>query len=165
MTSLKYTPDDFDKNFCLKPPVFLFFALLYGIKDLIFIIVPSVVSFVTKSSSLDYVENLIQPEMFVTDVLVLLVIISLVKRKDGAHNSWRMVWRYGRLILSLVFLLHFSIYIYGLSELDSVHRVMKHLDLKGISFSILDIVCLAYIFFSQHVKDTFNDWPSNKTKT
>ena len=67
----QYTPDDFDKNSCLKPSFGLYFAILFSMKDVVLIIVQVLSKLKANGGSdrLAYFEDLVQPEMILVNII------------------------------------------------------------------------------------------------
>jgi len=160
----QYTPDDFDKYSCLKPSFGLFLILFLGVKDLLLVVIPPLAQFKSKSTALDYLSELVQPEMFLADLAVLVVWMALINRRPEAKQYWRRIWSSGRAILIGAFsfqaiVLAFEI----LSNLESKSFVLRRLDMPLVTTLAVVIGCVMAVLLSQRIKDTFKDWPDIKS--
>jgi len=156
----KYTPSDYDKYLCLKPSFGLYLALVFGIKDFLLIILPILASFKSKSTSLDYLAELVQPEMLIADLIVIVVWLALFNRNPESKVIWKNIWSKGRLMLIVAFGLHAAILLveqfYGLNASANWQR---GLDLKVVYLFIVNIIFLVNLLTSQRIRETFADWP------
>ena len=160
---MTYSPDDYDKNLCLKPSFGLFVILVLGVKDLLLVVIPPLAQFKSKSTALDYLSELVQPEMFLADLAVLIVLMALVNRRPESKQYWRRIWLSGRAILIGAFsfqaiVLAFEI----LSDLESKSFVLRRLDMPLVATFAVVIGCVMAVLSSQRIKDTFKDWPDKK---
>ena len=159
-----YDPSAYDKNLCLKPSFGLYFALIFGIKDFLLVILPAFASFKSNSTSLDYLADLVQPEMFLADLIVILVWLALLNRDPNAKVLWRNVWSKGRLLLILAFSLHAAVLLgERLYAINQVVNWQRALDLKLVYMFIINLIFLANLLTSQRIKDTFADWPKRES--
>ena len=159
-----YSPEDYDKYLCLKPSFGLYLTLVFGIKDFLFVILPSLASFKSKSTSLDYMADLVQPEMFIADLIVIVVWLALFNRNADSKAVWENIWSKGRLMLIVAFGIHASILLVEqLNALNAVANWQRGLDLKLIYLLIINLIFLANLITSQRIKDTFADWPKKES--
>jgi len=159
-----YDPSAYDKNLCLKPSLGLYFTLAFGIKDFLLIILPALASFKSKSTSLDYLADLVQPEMFLADLIVILVWLALLNRDSNAKVLWRNVWSKGRLLLILAFSLHAAVLLgEQLYAINQVVNWQRALDIKLVYMLIINLIFLGNLLTSQRIKDTFADWPKRES--
>ena len=157
---MSYSPEDYDKYFCLKPSFGLYLTLTFGIKDFLLIILPVLASLKSNSTSLDYLADLVQPEMFLADLIVIVVWLALLNREPNAKVLWRNVWSKGRLMLIVAFGIHAAILLVEqLYAFNGVSNWQKGLDLKLIYLLLINLIFLANLSTSQRIKDTFADWP------
>ena len=159
-----YDPSAYDKNLCLKPSFGLYLTLVFGIKDFLLIILPALASFKSKSTSLDYLADLVQPEMFLADLMVILVWLALLNRDPNAKVLWRNVWSKGRLLLILAFSLHAAVLLgEQLYAINQVVNWQRALDIKLVYMLIINLIFLGNLLTSQRIKDTFADWPKRES--
>ena len=155
-----YDPSAYDKNLCLKPSFGLYLTLVFGIKDFLLIILPALASFKSKSTSLDYLTDLVQPEMFIADLMVVVVWLALFNRNPDSKVVWENIWSKGRLMLILAFGIHAAILLVEqLYALNAVANWQRALDLKLVYLLIINLIFIANLSTSQRIKDTFADWP------
>ena len=161
---MTYCPDDYDKNLCLKPSFGLFVILVLGVKDLLLVVIPPLAQFKSKSTALDYLSELVQPEMFLADLAVLIVWMALINRNPEASHFWRRIWLSGRTILAGAFL--FQAIVLGLEiviDLEPKSFVLRRIDMPLVATLAVVIGCVIGVLFSQRIKDTFKDWPEKKS--
>ena len=159
-----YDPSAYDKNLCLKPSFGLYLTLVFGIKDFLLIILPALASFKSKSTNLDYLADLVQPEMFLADLMVILVWLALLNRDPNAKVLWRNVWSKGRLLLILAFSLHAAVLLgEQLYAINQVVNWQRALDIKLVYMLIINLIFLGNLLTSQRIKDTFADWPKRES--
>ena len=121
-------------------------------------------SFKSKSTSLDYLADLVQPEMFLADLMVILVWLALLNRDPNAKVLWRNVWSKGRLLLILAFSLHAAVLLgEQLYAINQVVNWQRALDIKLVYMLIINLIFLGNLLTSQRIKDTFADWPKRES--
>jgi len=160
----KYSPDDYDKNLCLKPSFELYIIMVFGIKDFLLVLIPAIASFKTKSTSLDYLSDLVQPEMFIADIMVIFVWLALINRRKGQNRIWMRIWNKGRMILALSYsvqavILAIEIYM----NVANVSSWMKAIDFRLASLLALTLFFLSTLLRNKRIKKTFLDWPEQKS--
>jgi len=161
---MNYSPEDYDKFFCLKPSFGLYLALIFGIKDFLLVILPAFASFKSNSTSLDYLAGLVQPEMFIADLMVIVVWLALFKRNPDSKVVWKNIWLKGRLILVVAFSVHVAILLVEqLYAFNAVANWQRALDLKLVYLLIINLIFIANLSTSQRIKDTFADWPKRES--
>ena len=159
---MNYSPEDYDKYLCLKPSFGLYLTLVFGIKDFLLVVLPALASFKSKSTTLDYLADLVQPEMFIADFIVIVVWLALFKRNPYSKAVWKNIWSKGRLMLILAFGIHASILLVEqLYAFNAVANFQRGLDLKIVYLLIINLIFLANLLTSQRIKDTFSDWPKH----
>jgi len=159
-----YDPSAYDKNLCLKPSFGLYLTLVFGIKDFLLIILPALASFKSKSTNLDYLADLVQPEMFLADLVVIVVWLALLNRNPYAKVVWRNIWHKGRLILIVAFGIHAAmLLVEQLYAFNGVTNWQRGLDLKLIYLLVINLIFLANLLTSKRIKDTFADWPKKES--
>jgi len=157
---MNYSPEDYDKFFCLKPSFGLYLALIFGIKDFLLVILPAFASFKSNSTSLDYLAGLVQPEMFIADLIVILVWLALLNRSPNAKVVWKNIWSKGQLMLIVAFGIHAAILLVEqLYAFNAVANWQRGWDLKIIYLLVINLIFLANLLTSQRIKDTFTEWP------
>jgi len=157
---MNYSPEDYDKYFCLKPSFGLYLTLVFGIKDFLLIILPALASFKSNSTSLDYLAGLVQPEMFIADLIVILVWLALLNRSPNAKVVWKNIWSKGQLMLIVAFGIHAAILLVEqLYAFNAVANWQRGWDLKIIYLLVINLIFLANLLTSQRIKDTFTEWP------
>jgi len=157
---MNYSPEEYDKFFCLKPSFGLYLALVFGIKDFLLVILPAFASFKSNSTSLDYLAGLVQPEMFIADLIVILVWLALLNRSPNAKVVWKNIWSKGQLMLIVAFGIHAAILLVEqLYAFNAVANWQRALDLKLVYLLIINLIFIANLSTSQRIKDTFADWP------
>lgn len=157
-----YSPEDYNKHLCLKPSFGLYLTLVFGIKDFLLIILPVLASFKSKSTSLDYLADLVQPEMFIADLIVLVVWLALFNRNPNSKAVWKNIWPKGRLMLIVAYGIHAAILLVEqMYAFNAVTNWQRALDLKIIYLLIINLIFLANLLTSQRIKDTFADWPKH----
>ena len=161
---MNYSPEDYDKFFCLKPSFGLYLALIFGIKDFLLVILPAFASFKSNSTSLDYLAGLVQPEMFIADLMVIVVWLALFKRNPDSKVVWKNIWSKGRLMLVVAFGVHVAILLVEqLYAFNAVANWQRALDLKLVYLLIINLIFIANLSTSQRIKDTFADWPKKES--
>jgi len=159
-----YDPSAYDKNICLKPSFGLYLTLVFGIKDFLLVILPALASFKSKSTSLDYLADLVQPEMFIADLMVIVVWLALFNRSPDSKFVWKTIWSKGRLMLIVAFGIHAAILLVEqIYAFNKVANWQRALDLKIIYLLVINLIFLANLLTSQRIKDTFADWPKKES--
>jgi len=159
-----YTPDDYDKNLCLKPSFELYVILFFGIKDFLLVIIPAIASFKTKSTHLDYLSSLVQPEMFIADMMVIFVWLALINRRQGQNSLWMRIWNKGRMILAFSYSIQAVILAIEISmNVAKVPNWIKAIDFRLASLFAVTLFLLITLLRNKRIKETFLDWPEQKS--
>ena len=159
-----YDPNAYTKELCLKPSFGLYLTLVFGVKDFLLVILPVLASFKSKSTSLDYLADLVQPEMFIADLIVIVVWLALFNRNPDSKAVWKNIWSKGRLMLIVAFGIHAAILLVEqLYAFNASANWQRALDLKIIYLLVINLIFLANLLTSQRIKDTFADWPKKES--
>ena len=163
---MNYSPDDYDKYLCLKPSLGLYLTLVFGVKDFLLVILPALASIKSKGTSLDYLTGLVQPEMFITDMMVIVVWLALFNRNPDSKVLWRKIWLQGRLMLIVAFSLHALILLFEqLYALYTLANWQRAINIKILYLLVVDAIFLVNLLTSERIADTFSDWPKKNANT
>jgi len=163
---MNYSPGDYDKYLCLKPSFALYLTLVFGVKDFLLVILPTLASFKSKATNLDYLASLVQPEMFITDMMVIAVWLALFNRNPDSNLLWKKIWLQGRLMLIAAFGLHALILLFEqLYVLYTLANWQRAIDIKMLYLLVVDAIFLANLLTSERISDTFPEWPKKNEGT
>lgn len=157
-----YTPDDYDRYSSLKPSFGLYLTLFFGIKNVLLILIPFVASIKRKVQHLDYLQDLVQPVMLVSDVIVLIVVIALIKRNPESNVFWKGVWQNGRLLINVALIYQLVMLgIQVLIEIGTDRYIQINTVMPMFYFMFITLLFILNLNTSKRIKDTFLDWPRN----
>ena len=158
-----YTPDDYDEYSCLKPNKGLYVAILFTMKDVVLIVVEALSKLKAKGgpNRLEYFEQLVQPEMFIVNILALLLFVSFIKRKPTEQGFWKKISANGRIILLTALGLHLLILsVEQYITISQAYRWDKGISTPILYMMFVDAIMIAYVASSQRIKDVFKEWPT-----
>lgn len=158
-----YSPSSYDDNFCLKPPVLLWLAVLYLSRAflLVVIFVVSSVSHVSPDA-MATLRGAVSIYAFVPSLVAAPVLVALLHRAPSATKPIRWIWAHGRTILTLAAILDCaaSVHSSGLIEGDAANA-----SLISLLAALFDIYFLTYIHTTRRVRDAFADFPPAEVVT
>jgi len=155
-----YTPDDYDQNMCLKPSFGMALTLFIGIRHIVMALVPIILEMRNSDSNMSFISDLASPIFIAGDLSALAVIIAWSRRMPNASKIWERIWRKGKLLLLVSFLIQAIAFTY-LSVIPEISNLSsgKRLSLFPFYYLFLTLIFIYYISASQRIKDVFADWP------
>ena len=162
-----YDYRDYDKNLNLKVSFGLWLVILYLLRPYILMI--STIRMGPGAGTVkgvDGLKQIIYPDDFsltlgiLATLPALLFVIAWTRRTPTAGGFVRNVWRNGVLMLSIAVLLNIVIIFVPI-----LTGVISRIHMLGWLQIILSLIVLAYLLFSQRVKDTFADFPAEEKKS
>jgi hypothetical protein len=156
----RYDPDSypescFDDDFCLKPPVLLWAAVLFLSRGAALPIVFGLGRFAgVNADALGVLHALWRSDALIPAAFAAPVLYSLVRRLPSASRPVRWIWAHGRALLVLSVLADLALAalsIRGFSELGDA--------LPAICAGIADAYFLLYLLAARRIRDTFTDFP------
>lgn len=151
----KYDLDDYDAHFALRPSWLLIATMIFLCRGWLMLMLLGVSNFAGVSVELD---DLIPTdhvwEGLIAGVPAALTLYAWLVRVPSAKALVRAIWRNGRKLLIASALLH-SALVFA-TEWPSMHWLSE-----PVSAVILagDLWVIAFVLFSERVKDTFLDFP------
>lgn len=159
MTTPHYAPENYDLNGSLKVPALLVVTLLFSIRHLLIVFLaynPSP----RLGSAFAFLQPLAEPWFVAADLPALLVVLAWWQRRPGAKALWRVIWRYGRVLLTLSLLLQFAL----LAQAQGMNILESYYLSQGERLAVASLgvtaLCIYYLWRSPRVGDTFADFPA-----
>jgi len=160
-----YGFSDYDKNFALKIHLDLWLVILYLLRP--FVLMASAIRMGRGASGVQGasgLRDLIYPDNFslflgmAAAIPVFIILFAYVKRKPGASDLIRKIWRHGMLILVCAALLNIAIVF-----LPLLLGTVGSINIYGWGQLGIALVIIGYLYSSERVKDTFADFPAETT--
>jgi hypothetical protein len=151
---LRYSLSDYDKHFCLKPPVPLWAALFFLSRAVTLPFLLGIGGFAGIDQNTRALFNgLLDWPTMIPSAIAAAVVIALVRRHPSASRPIRWIWSHGRVLLAVAAVLDMV-----LSILTSP---LRHGELSVLPFVtvLIDLYLLAYILAARRVRDVFADFP------
>ena len=151
---LRYSLSDYDKHFCLKPPVPLWAALFFLSRAVTLPFLLGIGGFAGIDQNTRALFNgLLDWPTMIPSAIAAAVVLALVRRHPSASRPIRWIWSHGRVLLAVAAVLDMV-----LSILTSP---LRHGELSVLPFVtvLIDLYLLAYILAARRVRDVFADFP------
>ncbi len=161
-----YTFSDYDKYMSLKPDFEMWLIMVYFLRPFIMMISTIQMGRGAKSDSVSGLKDLVYPNdfglfiAFLATIPVILLLIAYMKRKPGASELVRKIWRNGRNLLVVTAALNVII-IFVPFLLDLTHSI----NMLGWAQLAIAIFIIFYLYKTQRVKDVFADFPKDDSET
>jgi hypothetical protein len=156
-----YSPDDYDSHLALKPPFLLIAIMVYCALPLIFILIaynPSP----RFQASFSYLQHYATPLSFLGGIPAALVLFAWTKRLPTAGRYWRLIWRWGKWLLSVSLMTH-NYLLFSQRGLDIWNSfTMLDSDRLVVVNMGMDLLFVYYLWRVQRVTDVFADFPSSR---
>lgn len=154
-----YSPEDFDRNFVLKPSPGLILLMFYAARHFLFVLLaynPSP----RLGSAFSFLQHYATPTSLLFGLPALLVIVAWVQRIPNAKGIWRAIWRQGKWLLSLSILSHFAFLVYSAGPDILGSYVLTDSARLAVVILGVDVLSLYYLWRSPRVSDVFADFPA-----
>lgn len=158
-----YSFSDYDKYMSLKLDFDVWLIVAYFLRPFILKISTIQMGRGTKSDSVSGLKELVYPNdfgffiAFLATIPVILLVLVYAKRKPGAAEWVRKIWRNGKLLLVVTAVLNIII-IFVPFLMDLTHRI----NMLGWGQLAIAVYILYYLHTSQRLKDTFADFPKGE---
>jgi hypothetical protein len=166
MMSKIYTFSDYDKYMSLKPDFEMWLIMAYFLRPFVMKISTIQMGRGTKSASVSGLKDMVYPNdfgffiAFLATIPVILLLVAYMKRKPGASELVRKIWRNGRNLLVVTATLNVII-IFVPFLLDLTHSI----NMLGWAQLAIAIFIIFYLYKTQRVKDVFADFPKDDPET
>jgi hypothetical protein len=151
----RYHPSQFDDEMCLKPPLILWFAVIYLARAVVLPIGIGIGHWAgVDDTAFASLRSLWSTEALVPALMALPVLYALFRRAPGASRATRWFWRRGRILLALSAGLDFGVSLFQLTHAGPGRDPI----ITGGAASV-DLYFLAYILVARRVRDAFSDFP------
>lgn len=157
-----YSFSDYDKYMSLKLDFDMWLIVVYFLRPFILKISTVQMGRGTKSASVSGLKDMVYPNdfgffiAFLATIPVILLVMVYVKRKPGASEWVKNIWRNGRVFLVVTAVLNIII-IFLPFLMDLTHRI----NMLGWGQLAIAAFILYYLYTSKRVKDTFADFPKD----
>ena len=166
MMSKLYTFSDYDKYMSLKPDFEMWLIMVYFLRPFIMKISTIQMGRGAKSDSVSGLKDMVYPNdfgffiAFLATVPVILLLFVYVKRKPGASQWVRKIWRHGKTLLIVTAVLNVAI-IFVPFLLDLTHSI----NMLGWAQLAIALFIIFYLYTTKRVKDVFADFPKDDPET
>ena len=151
-----YHPSDFDADFCLKPPLLLWAAILYLARAIVLLIVVGIGNFANvNADAMTMMHGVWRPETLVPALVALPVLCALFRRVAGASRFVRWIWAHGRAFLAVAAVLDIALTLMRTIPFQDVDEAV----FLGLCAAGADVYVLLYVLAARRVRDTFSDFP------
>ena len=160
--SSKYSISDYDKNLVLKPTLEIWLIIIYFLRPFILKISTIQMGRGLKNENVKLLKESIYPDDFSFFIAILAalpvipVMIAYNKRKPGASDYHKTLWRNGANFLTAAAALNIVIIF-----LPLVVKPFYHITMSGWVQVAIAVGILIFLRTSQRVKDTFADFPED----
>jgi len=151
---LRYSLSDYDKHFCLKPPVPLWAALFFLSRAVTLPFLLGLGGFAGIDQNTRALFNgFFDWPTMIPSAIAGAVVIALVRRHPSASSPIRWIWGHGRVLLAIAALLDMLLSIFT--------SPLRHGELSALPLVtvLIDLYLLAYILAARRVRDVFADFP------
>lgn len=149
----------YDDNFCLKPPMLLWVALLFLSRA---VVVPAVFALMRFTGAAadpkDLFAGSFDVQTLIPSAIAALVLLAALRRKPSASRAVRWIWAHGRTLVALSAMLDFG--------LSIAHSPLWHGDFNDradlplpLLTAAFDLYFLVYVLAARQVRDAFADFP------
>ncbi len=161
-----YSFSDYDKYMSLKLDFEMWLIIVYFLRPFILKVSTIQMGRGVKSASVSGLKDLVYPHdfsffiAFLATIPVILLVIAYTKRRPGASEWVRTIWRNGKMLLVVTAVLNIII-IFVPFLMDLTHRI----NLFGWGQLAVAIYILYHLYTRQRVRDTFADFPGADPET
>ena len=156
-----YPESCFDDEFCLKPPLLLWVALLFLSRGAALPILFGVGRIIgVNSDALTVLRSLWKSDALIAAAFAAPVLYALVRRVPSASQPVRWFWSHGRALLVLSVLADLAVAALSVRDFSDPGAA-----LPAICAGIVDAYFLLYLIAARRVRDTFNDFPPPTLKS
>jgi Protein of unknown function (DUF2919) len=151
-----YHPSDFDDNFCLKPPLLLWLAVIYLSRAFLLPFMSGLASSSGSREIASLTRGLFSLQDFVPAAIALLIPLAFHWRKPSPAPVARWIWHRGRMILATAALIDLALSLFSVFREYTVQLMPSELP---VLTAALDVYFLAYVVVAGRVRDVFRDFP------
>ncbi len=157
-----YSPASYDDNWCLKPPLLLWLAVIYLSRALTLPIAAAFCSLAGVSGdTVSLLRDLWSIDALLPSAIAAAVFYALCRRVPSASEAVRWIWRHGRILLAIAALLDVC-----LSLLAPIRQGgLNHQALLSMFGAGIDAYFLLYVLLARLARDTFAEFPTPLTAT
>jgi hypothetical protein len=152
---LKYSAHHYDETLLLKVPALLWLAILYGLRHFFFVVVAGLMPM--DIVTIPWINFQTSPYFMVTDLPAALVLFAIGHRVPDALTFMRLVWQYGRWLLTASYLGGIALFAYLNKEVMTDPSSWDFPD--AMLVVVIDILFVVYLMRSELVRDVFADFP------
>jgi hypothetical protein len=153
-----YAPNDYDDNFCLKPPFLLWLALLFLSRG---VLLPFVIGLSASgggnSESIKYLKDVFATNALIPALIAAPVLLALLRRAPRASALFRWLWTHGRSLLTLSALIDLTFALRIVFEEGTVDQAA----FGAIVSAGIDTYFLLYLLTVRRVRDSFSEFPGH----
>jgi hypothetical protein len=152
----RYGASSYDDNFCLRPSLLLWLAMLYLSRALLLPLMAGIASMSGSGDAATLTRGLFSPDAYLPSALALVVIGAWCRRTPSATRVPRWIWAHGRTFLAAAAIL--DLVLANWAPFQQGYDVGQ-LTLPRLIGAALDAYFLAYVLAAQRVRDVFAQFP------
>jgi len=151
-----YPLSNYDENFCLKPPLLLWAAVLYLSRGISLPLAAALCSLAgVSTATVTLLQSLWWMDALLPSGLAALVLLALFRRVPTASDPVRWIWSHGRWILAVSAVLDLLIAVLN------AHRQGGMVgSLPSLLAATGDLYFAAYLFLARRASDVFTEFPA-----
>jgi hypothetical protein len=158
--SFSYSASDYDDDMCLKPPLLLWFALLFLCRGILLPIMIGMGHFTgVNADALTILRDHWSGLDLIASAMAAPVLFALIRRSAKAAKATRWIWSRGRILLTLAAVVDLSATLILLLRREANDDMILML----VSSSV-DVYFLLYVLLASRVRDSFADFPLSSEK-
>jgi Protein of unknown function (DUF2919) len=153
----QYASSSYDEHFCLKPPAFLWFALIYLSRAISLPAVVAIGSYAgVDPAAIALCRELWSANALVPSVFAVAVLVALCRRAPKASAIVRWIWTRGRVLLILAAAIDLA---FALFEALQPREFGSPSLMPFIGIAI-DVALIVYFVVARRARDSFKDFPA-----
>ena len=152
-----YSPANYDDNWCLKPPLLLWIAIVYLSRAISLPLAAALCSLAgVGADTVSLLRDLWSADAVLSSSIAAAVFYALCRRVPSASEAVRWIWRHGRMLLAIAALLDVC-----LSLMTPIRQgAGSHQALLFVVGAGIDVYFLLYVLLARRVRDTFAEFPA-----
>jgi len=155
--SSPYPLSHYDGQFCLKPPMMMWLAILYLSRGVTLPLIIALGQFSgVDSRAADTVRELWSADELAPSAIAALVLYALWRRVPSASRGVRWIWSNGRVVLAVAAIVDLGMLLIGMGRIGEPTDQSIGLAAAGI----VDAYFLAYVLAARRIRDTFAEFPT-----
>jgi hypothetical protein len=154
--SFRYNESSYDDNFCLRPSLLLWLAMLYLSRAILLPVMAGIASMSGSGDAASLTRGLFSPDAYIPSALALVVIGAWCRRTPSASRVPRWIWAHGRTFLAASAIIDMVLAVWAPFQERTGAWQLTTPQLIG---AVADAYLLAYVLASKRARDVFSQFP------